>query len=250
MGRVFQYDTKISAGQAGVCFQCRPSGVMEILQEAATLAGCDSHVSAPEMLERYNALWMVTRAWYRLDKPLLWGEELTVKTWHRGGKGVMFYRDFDLIQEGRQVGEAVSIWALVSADTRKLLRLGDIQELDGTDGGELRRGKKLTGLKPPTGMTEAGRRTFQYSDIDSNGHVNNARYADAAADALHLERELPRGKFVSSLQVGYLRECMAGESVALLAGEGPEGRFVQGVDDAGERHFDALLTLDKIPRGQ
>lgn len=250
MGQFFEYTTKISASQAGLCSQCRPSGMLEILQEAATLAGASLGLSGPEIREKYNALWMVTRIWYQLDKPLLWGESVMVKTWHRGGKGAMSYRDFDLYQDGRQVGQATSIWVMVDADSRKLLRMGDLDEFAGTDGGELCKEKKLTGLKLPAGLVEAGGREFHYSDTDSNGHVNNVRYADMAADALGLERLLPQGQFVSSLQIGYMKECLAGESIRLLTADSPEGRFVQGVDGQGVGRFDALLTLDKVPEGR
>lgn len=236
----------IGAGEAGLELQCRPSGVLDILQEGATQAACQFHASGPEMRKNHNALWMVTRMWYHLDRPLMWGEQVTLRTWHRGGRGPAMYRDFDLFVEGKPVGEAVSIWVLVDEANRKLLRLSDVGELTATDGGELCKSKKLSGLRLPEGMTLVEQRKFRYSDIDCNGHVNNVRYADLAADAAGLEGQLA-GRFVSSLQIGYIKECMAGESIEVLKAETADGIYILGAGQGGDTRFDALLTLDNLP---
>lgn len=236
----------IGAGDAGADLNCRPSGILSILQEAATQAGCRFHASGPEMQEKYDALWMVTRIWYHLERPLRWNEVVTVRTWHRGDKGVTLYRDFELYVDGVQVGEAVSAWVLVDAKTRKPMRLADIAELAGSAGDELCKDKKLTGLHMPPEMDAAGQRHFYYSDIDCNGHVNNVRYADIAADAAHLERRLA-GRFVSSMQIGFRKECLVGECIDVLTAETGEGIFVRGVGAEGEPRFDAQITLDNLP---
>lgn len=236
----------IGAGQAGLNLQCRPSGVLDILQEGATQAACQFHASGPEMRESHNALWMVTRMWYHLDRPLLWGDEVKLRTWHRGGKGPAMYRDFDLFVDGKSVGEAVSVWVLVDAGSRKLLRLSDVGELALTDGGELCKSKKLSGLRLPEGMALVEERGFHYSDIDCNGHVNNVRYADLAADAAGLEGRL-EGQFVSELQIGYIKECMAGERVEVWRAETADGIYILGRGQGGDTRFDALLTLDNLP---
>lgn len=237
---------RIGAGEAGLNLQCRPSGVLSILQEGATQAACQFHASGPEMRERHNALWMVTRMWYRLDRPLMWGDEVRLRTWHRGGRGPSMYRDFDLFVDGKPIGEAVSVWVLVNAEDRKLLRLSDVGELAATDGGELCKSKKLSGLRLPGDMALVERRRFHYSDIDCNGHVNNVRYADLAADAAGLETQLD-SRFVSSLQIGYLKECMAGESIDVLKTESGDGVYILGAGQGGDTRFDALLTLDNLP---
>lgn len=243
MSQLYTYETRIGSHQAGLLSQCKPSGMLDLLQEAATLAACEFQATGPEMRKKYNALWMVTRTWYHVNRPLVWGDQVTIKTWHRGDKGAMLYRDFDLYLEGHPVGEAVSIWVAADAEDRKLLRFAQVPEVAVSGGGELCKDRKLTGLRMPPHMVPAGNRTFHYSDTDSNGHVNNVHYADLAADAISLEKLLP-GHFVSSFQIGYLRECMAGETVELSAGQTEDGYFVLGSDQEGTNRFDAHLTLD------
>jgi len=246
MGTFYEYQTQIGASETGLLGQCRPSGVLSILQEAATRAACEFHASAPEMLKKYHSLWMLSRVWYRLDRPLLWGDAVQIKTWHRANREAMLYRDFDLFVNGAAIGEAVSVWVLVDAASHKLLRLSTIGEVVGSGGGTLCKSRKLPRLKLPTDMSVTDTRRFRYSDTDSNGHVNNVYYADAAADAIKLEAKLP-GHFVSSLQVDYLKECLAGETVDLSSGVFEEKHFICGTDKNGVNRFEACLTLECLP---
>ena len=221
---------------------CRPSAVLGILQEAATDAAVSLNISRDYIVPRYNAFWMLARIWYRLSRPLRWGEAVTVKTWHRGGKGAATYRDFDLSVDGRQVGEAVSTWVMADLDTHKLFRLADVEEFASTSGGTLCKDKTLGRLRLPEDLTAAERRLLRYSDADINGHVNNARYADFTCDALRME-QLGGSRFVSSLQLSYLAECLPGEEIDLFTGEGEGMRYVRGADSTGRHRFEAALTL-------
>lgn len=226
--------------------QCRPSSILNFLQEAATRAAVELHVSREEVAAKYNCFWMLVRLWYRLDKPLYWDDRLTVRTFHRGGKGVSMYRDFDLYHNGEPIGEAVSTWVMADLDTYKLMRLSDVEEFAQTTGGELCKSIKLHRVRMPEQMCLSEERLLHYSDTDINGHVNNVRYADFACDAIHLEQE-GAGKFVSSFQISYLKECRPGETISLSAGQENGTWCALGADRLGAGRFEAAITLRDIP---
>lgn len=94
-------------------------------------------------------------------------------------------------------------------------------------------------------MEHADSRAMHYSDTDVNGHVNNVRYVDFLCDALHMER-LGSSRFVSSLQVGYLAECMAGETIELYTGQAGGLWYVHGADQAGKSRFDGAVELAEL----
>ncbi len=242
---VYEREYRVDSRETDPWYNCRPSGVLGFLQEAATAAACALHASRDEMLDKYNAFWMLARVWYRLDEPLKWGDRLRIRTWHRGGRGASSYRDFDLFVNDAPVGEAVSLWVLANAQTHKLVRMAGIEEFQGTDGGALCKTRLLNKVRMPPDMTCAGTRSFRYSDLDVNGHVNNVRYADIVCDALHLER-MGAERFVSSLQVGYQAECRVGETVDLTTGSDGGAQYVHGADGAGKTRFDAMLTLSDL----
>ena len=242
---VYEREYRVDSRETDPWYNCRPSGVLGFLQEAATAAACALHASRDEMLDKYNAFWMLARVWYRLDEPLKWGDRLRIRTWHRGGRGASSYRDFDLFVNDAPVGEAVSLWVLANAQTHKLVRMAGIEEFQGTDGGALCKTRLLNKVRMPPDMTCAGTRSFRYSDLDVNGHVNNVRYADIVCDALHLER-MGAERFVSSLQVGSQAECRVGETVDLTTGSDGGAQYVHGADGAGKTRFDAMLTLSDL----
>ncbi|MEQ2455314.1 acyl-[acyl-carrier-protein] thioesterase [Flavonifractor hominis] len=239
----FYEDTyRVDSRDVDPWYHCRPSGVLGILQEAATQAACALHVSRDEMLDKYGLFWMLARIWYRLDRPLRWNEQVCVRTWHRGGRGAASYRDFDLFVDGQPVGEAVSLWVLADGQTHRLGRASKVEEFRDTDGGELCKTMLLSKLHLPNEMKPVDKRVFHYSDMDVNGHVNNVRYADFICDALRMEH-LGAERFVSSLQVGYLAECQPGEQILLSAGTQGESQYIHGADEAGKSRFDGAVIL-------
>ena len=54
-------------------------------------------------------------------------------------------------------------------------------------------------------------------------------------------------QFVSSLQVGYLAECQAGETLELYTEEQDGLWYVHGTDAEGKKRFDGALGLSHIP---
>lgn len=220
----------------------RPSAVLGYLQEAATMAALALGASGPEVLRKYHCIWMIARMWLHLDEPLAWNETFAIRTWHRGAQGASSYRDFDLLRDGKPIGEAVSTWVLADADSYKLMAMDQLAEFRGTDGGALCKERRLHGLKLPKVMTGREERPMRYSDTDINAHVNNSRYADFACDALHLERHLP-GRYVSELQIGYLNQCRAGETITVETACEDAVYYARGLGPGGEGRFRCVIRL-------
>lgn len=225
--------------------QCRPSAVLGLMQEAATRAALELGASGPEVLEKYNCLWMIARNWVELDAPLRWNDTVTIKTWHRGASGASSYRDFDLYREGKLIGQGTSQWVMVEADSRKLFRMKQLKEFQGTDGGELNKTVRLRRLRMPERFEQRVRRDMRYSDTDINGHVNNIHFADFACDALHLER-LGREKYVRAMQIDYLSECQAGETLWVDTAIQGDELCARGVGEDGTERFDFSLTAGEL----
>lgn len=245
MGYFYECSFPIGSCSVDMFNHCRPSALLAYLQEAGTAASVDINASREEMIRRYNAFWMLARIWFRLDRPLGWADVLTIRTWHRGGKGVSMYRDFDLYVDGTMVGEAVSRWVLADQDTRSMVRMTDAQDYRETSGGELCKKKNLQKIRVPETLHEAGSRLMRYSDVDINGHVNNSRYADFACDALPLTL-FQENQFISSMQIGYLAECRPGEMLTLFRDESESAPFVRGKGNDGVPRFDSVIEISAL----
>ena len=246
MSTFYEMNLRVDSRDVDLFNQCRPSAVLGVMQEAATQAALSLGVSGPEILKKYNCLWMVTRSWVELDAPLRWNDPITVKTWHRGASGASTYRDFDFYRDGRPIGQATSIWVMVDVDEHKLFRMKQLTEFQGTDGGDLCKSVRLRRVALPEQFDGRVRRDLRYSDTDINGHVNNTRYADFACDSLRLEA-LGRDKFVRSFQIGYTGECRAGETLWVDTAVRGDELFARGMGDGELERFDFTLTLDRLP---
>lgn len=229
--------------------QCRPSAVLGMMQEWATVAGNELGLSRKVMKDEYNAVFILAKNWYQLDKPIYWNDEITVKTWHRGTKGVVLYRDFDFYRNGERVGQAVSAWVLVDWQSHKLLRVSHIASLEENHGGDLRKDKTLGKIRPPMELASCGSRIMAYSDSDINGHVNNTRYADFACDGLHLE-DLNQGKFLAELEVSYSKESYPKDILNFHAGENQGKYYFRGLGETGETRFDVCFVMKSLDKGQ
>ena len=242
MGRYYEMNMTVDSRAIDMFRQCRSSALLGYLQEAATMAALDLGASGPQVLEKYNCLWMISRYWVEIDEPLYWNEDFTIRTWHRGTAPASTYRDFDIYKDGKVIGQAVSNWVMVDADTHKLFRMKNLTEFQGTDGGELCKTLKLHRVKLPAAFDGQDRRPMRYSDTDINGHINNIHYADFACDALHLET-CGQGKFVRNLQIGYVGECRAGETLLIDTARLGDDLYARGQGEDGTERFDFAMTL-------
>ena len=245
MSKITEVTFRVDSLDVDMFNQCRPSAVLGYLQEAATQAAIELGASGPEIYEKYNCLWMVSRNWVELEAPLRWNEAFTIQTWHRGGTGVATYRDFDIFRDGVRIGQAVAQWVMVDADTHKLYRMRDVTEFQGTDGGERKKSIKLHRVPSPGEFSVAGKRYLGYSDTDINGHINNIHYADYACDALHLEQH-SQGRFVREFQISYIGECRAGEELTMETEMEENHLYARGVGPQGDSRFEYAMTLGDI----
>lgn len=245
MSTFLELEYRVDSRDIDMFQQCRPSAVLGILQEAATQASLALHISGPEALEKYNALWMVTRNWVELDEPIRWNDLLTIRTWHRGAAGASSYRDFDIMRDGKRIGQGVTLWVLVDAAEHRLMRMKDLAEFHGTDGGELKKSIRLHRAPMPDAFDARSLREMRYSDTDINGHINNIHYADFACDAIGLER-YGKGKFVRTFQLDYITECMAGETLSIDTAVQGDRLYARGVGSDGTERFLCAMTLEEV----
>lgn len=223
---------------------CRASALLAYLQDASAehsaLCGCDRK----RLVERYHVFWMLTRIKVHLERPICWLDHLTIRTGHRGAKGILLYRDYELLVDSTLVGDACALWVLPDLNTRKLLNTSTtpIPELAASAGGLTPRIRHLTALHPPADLPLMEARLMRYSDTDVNGHVNNTKYADFACDALNMEG-LSQEQYLGGLEITYHEECMPGETLLLSGGGAGEAMFVHGAGAEGSSRFDARLTF-------
>jgi len=224
----------------------RLSSLLSFLQNIATDHAEILEIGGDRMMREYGAFWMMVRSYLSLRRPITLGDEVVrIHTWHRGvGKTATVFRDFDIYAGDELVGEAVASWVMVDIAARRILKPSSLSAVVNSLRPEVVKDIIPAKVSMPEALVEAFRRPVWYSDTDINGHMNNTKYADVACDAIRYEG--CKDRFVSEMQISYLRESFPGDELGVLAASVGDNCFVRGVDDAGEARFEVRLGLSGV----
>ncbi|MCQ2435712.1 MAG: thioesterase [Clostridia bacterium] len=190
----------------------RPTGVMRLMQEAAS-----DHLYAvgrgESELRADDRAFIVSTISFDVIKPIMMRDKLRVKTWEAGSRGVKFMRYYTVERDGETIAGGECVCALVEISTGKLMRV---------DCDALWNSKAETAVYTPelnphfitdshATFTDAGDFSVSYSFIDRNDHMNNTCYADMFYGAVPGHDE----KCLSSMAVSYVRSAHLGDVLGL-----------------------------------
>ena len=222
---------------------CRWSSMLSLMQRAA-----DTHietigVSREQMLE-LGMGWMLITMDMTMNKVPEYGNKIHIATWSRGSKGALWNRDYRFKNEdGKEMGTARSVWALVDIHKRKILRPSAFPYKVPVYSESVGSPPEKSIIPDEIVLQDAHTHTVRYSGIDSNGHLNNARYADLCWDTLTID-EL-KHKNVTGFRITYHQEARLNDQMALKRSSGEDGTiYVQGVSSEGANFFEAAIVLE------
>ena len=223
------------------CFgRCRLSSLLAF---SASAAGLHSNLLGvgEDALKGDALFWAIVRNRVQITRLPMEGEEVTIETWPMPVTRAAFPRSTVAYDSGGQeLFRSVALWVLMHRQTRALVLPGSshIRVEGSLTGSELSVPRNL----PPAVLPEECVRKVRFSQLDRNGHMNNARYLDWVTDLLPAEfhREHP----VKDLTVCYLNEAREGQSVRLNWQLTPEGILqVDGHTEENTRVFSVHLEL-------
>jgi acyl-ACP thioesterase len=185
----------------------------DLFQEAAINHAADLGVGRDD-LARTRQLWVLSRMTVLMERRPAYGETVTVRSWPLGADRLFAVRDYDIRDGGgASVVRGRSGWLVLDLDKRRPLRVQQVvaslplnEGINALPGG-------AGGLDSRPDLVNAGERRAVFSDIDYNGHVNNARYIQWIQDLAEMEA-LEKAD-VLRLDVNYLGEVKYGEAVRL-----------------------------------
>ena len=204
---------------------------------------CESIGMNDDFYRQNHAVFLLAKQALQVDRVPRGGEVLTLVTMPEQCKRAVFKRVTEARDEkGERVALLDSRWVLVDTDTRRILRRPP-QAFEAFHFEDEVPFTLDVAIRKPAETAPAGRVTATYSRCDTNGHMNNTRYADAAADVLPRE-VLARGA-VTSLVISYHHELPAGQSAELVRGRDENGGwYVAGQREDGKPCFEAVLTVE------
>ena len=211
MEPIYSQNFRIDDAMADRYGRLKASSILTIIQEASGHHS-DLLKADRETLENQDLFWAVSRHRIQISRIPRLGETLRVETWPMPTTRVAYPRSvvaWD--EEGRECFRAISLWVLMDRKTRNMITPGKSGiVVSGTlRGTELSVPSSLCPVK----SRNLGNRTVCFTDLDRNGHMNNARCMDWISDLLPsiFHKDHPMKEFT----ICYLSEAKEGEPLEL-----------------------------------
>ena len=212
MDKTFSKDYTITCYEADANQLMRPTAMLDLMQEAANVNASTLGFGYDEMMNS-NIAWVLSRIHVKFNSTPRWRDEVNLKTWHKGVSKLFYLRDFILSdKEGNPMVLATTSWLIIDMNTRRLVRNSDLALSDTAMHAIETPADKV--VVPVDIEPELVRKhPVTWSEIDTNGHVNNVKYAVWALDAVKLEdiKERP----LKELLINYDAEVMPGDVVKI-----------------------------------
>ncbi|MDR3276766.1 MAG: acyl-ACP thioesterase [Treponema sp.] len=240
---IWQTKLQLGFGDTDRSARLTLSSVFDFFQEAATFHA-ETLGMGKEALEAARQGWILSRMSVVVEKRPRYKDLITVRSWPRGSERLFAVRDYDIRDDAdRPLVRARSGWLIWDIDKRRPLRLQSLVEKLPLNEG-LDALPAFRALDTREGLIPAGERRAAYSDLDSNGHVNNARYIQWVQDVT--EPEILERADSMDFDINYIAEVRPGETITLFSGPiaGEAGTFAyEGRRGDGMAVFRAELQL-------
>ncbi|HWP96298.1 MAG TPA: acyl-ACP thioesterase domain-containing protein [Syntrophomonadaceae bacterium] len=207
----FQKEYEIRYFQIDQSKEATPVSILHFLEDIAIFHSQAVGLGIDRLLEKRTG-WILNRWVLRMEKYPRLGDKISIKTWTSRFERFYARREFMIDDpQGNPLGRASSLWIYLNVDKKRPLRIpeqfeqayGVIEKMVMDD--SYRDLPDMT--DPETGMSFRVRR----SDIDTNGHVNNARYVEWMIEGIN--GDLIQDYQLSELEVVYKKETVYGTNV-------------------------------------
>lgn len=216
----------------------RPTVILDLLQDMATIQANAMGIGRDDMLER-GVFWALTRVRFEVASMPQRLESVTVRTWPHSPSRFSFQRDYQILDaQGKVLVSATSEWVLMDLAERKLSRVSDVYSANLPFVQERAIARKPRKIRWPEDQGRLAATVVpRFSDIDVNGHVNNSCYPGYVMDAL----DPKDGRAIRALQVDFRHEVLQGEALALSLAEADGATLAQGVKPNGDVAFNCSI---------
>ncbi|MBK1877439.1 acyl-[acyl-carrier-protein] thioesterase [Pelagicoccus mobilis] len=217
----------------------RLGSLFQLLQEAA--------------VQHYNLLiqekgeeeksWFLGRLAMRFKRYPKFGETIQVETWISSFSGFKAFREFRILCDGKEIGEASAVWLYVDLGKKRVAKVPEeIVESIPVRNHDCFFSDLVRMILLRT--TEGAARTsisLRYADYDPHQHVNSAAYLDFLQTGLSVQKKNTRPR---ELVIHFTKEIgLSEEAVEVALEEGEQGLafrigFAEEMASYGQLRFD------------
>lgn len=216
---------------------CRASALLKYIQSAADAQLTDNGMSYDALRDSKRA-FIISKIKVEFSDSVRAYDQIEAETFPCVSRGFSFLRCYALYRDGKIIGRAISVWALVDTDTRKLVKVSDFDlNLPVCEPHDM----ELVYFRMPDVASLVGEYTVAYADLDRNMHVNNTKYADIFANFLPL-----KNKRIESMSISYVNEAKYRDKLTVFLAEENGLYYVRTVRPDGKVNAEAEIKLTDI----
>lgn len=211
MSNCFRKEFKVRPTEVDRYGRLKPSAMLLYIQQTAGLHS-DSYSLTYDALADRGIFWAVIRHKIEVNRLPLEHETITVETWPMPTTRAAYPRSTVAYDgQGNVLFRSICLWILMDLKNRSMLVPGK----SGVNVEGILRGDELAPPKSllPKAMKEQISRQVVFSDLDRNGHMNNARYLDWTQDLLPSEHH--KDHPIQELTMSYINEALEGQKLDL-----------------------------------
>lgn len=197
----------------------KPSAIMEYFQDLATVHAAEIGISCETMKER-NLCWVLNRLSAVIERSPMLGEEITVTTFpHKPGIADAL-RDYYIFDgKGELLIRGTSRWCVLDIESKRVRRCAPLFDFDDSaynpefavpDGNPQL--ADIDSLPDCSKSVSSG--IVNITDLDRNGHMNNARYADIVVNSCGFD--FYAAHTIKAFDFNFLSEMKAGNEYEVV----------------------------------
>lgn len=169
--------------------------------------------------------WVLSRLAIELEDMPRQYEDFAIHTWIENVYRLFTDRNFELVdKDGKTIGYARSVWAMISMETRKP---ADLLTLHGECLNQYVSDRECPISKPNRVKVvqdnSVAEYLTKYSDIDINGHVNSIKYIEHILDLFPMETF--KEKSIRRFEMAYVAESYYGDTLSFYLEEKNENEY-------------------------
>lgn len=239
---MYTFDSRIRYSEIDANGTLSVTGIINYLQDCTTFHSEDMGVGVDYMKQVQKAWFLSSWKIEILRRPVL-GERITTGTWHYGSKGIYAYRNFGMWdEEEKELVRADSIWILCDMKTGRPLRITEEDVLPyGSCRPRLEMGAVPRKIEIPKEYEQKAGIVVASHHIDTNQHVNNAKYVEIAREAWDSEKE------ISEIRADYKKAAVLGDILIPRIGKIGEEAVISLCREDGQPYAVVAFREKSVP---
>lgn len=233
MSNVFEKEYKINIFDVDIDYNCKFSSLVNYLWDVV-ISQSEYLGETKEGFVNNQCIWVLLKYDIKIYEYPKFKDIITIDTKVLGTKKFYGYRQNTIKNsQGKIIGKAVSTAILIDFETRRPIRISYDQSKVYKIEGKLDKVPTLDDI--PKINKEDYKKSYhiRYSDIDSNGHVNNVKYMEMAMDTL--PRNILNKYKLFNIKVLFKKETTDGDTLHISS---------EVIDDN-----DDIITIHSITSG-